>query len=114
MRLVLMSVFAAAALAQPALAEGDKPPRPEIVAQNQATDALNRAQIEALKAVDARNAERQAAYAKAMAEHRKAVEAHAAAQALAMSSYQKAMQDWRIAVVACQAGDRNKCAPASD
>jgi hypothetical protein len=111
MRLVLVSVIALAALAQPVVAQTARPLRPQVVDQNRATDALNREQLEKLKAgAAAARIEHQ----KAVIAYEKAVNDRAAAQALAISSYQRAVQDWRIAATACQAGDRARCAPASD
>jgi len=86
----------------------------EIADQNRRSEALNAEVHDKLRAVDARNAATRAAYDKAMADYRDALVRHDASAAKVQADYDKQVEAWKAATAACKAGDRSKCAPSSD
>ncbi|MBI1197595.1 MAG: hypothetical protein GC203_07020 [Phenylobacterium sp.] len=113
MRVALLVLAAACAAASPTFGQPvlDRAAyAAEIADQNHRTDLLNAATVQRNAEIDARNAATKAAYEAAVADHRRALEAHDAAAAQAETEHQRAMEAWRVAVAACKAGDLSACA----
>lgn len=94
-------------------------PAGNTLAEVREREALNRAQAEAAQRKEDENAAKIAAYDKAREvylvevarneEERLAIEAQAARNAAA---YDAAMALWRANVIACESGDKSRCAPS--